>query len=186
MPSSAKRPADEGVGSTIGSALCGRGLYEGVGATGDPDPSRGSVAAGDLRATERTGPIAQHARRAGTTPTRTCQSRTGEAPWLNQKASSWRCARLSNHFFQSLSDLEFGDGGGAACWWPLGKKDKSVVIDPRRALGRPIITSAGVPTAVWAAAYQAEGQDADVVAHWYDRPKAAVLKAVAFERRLAA
>ena len=85
-----------------------------------------------------------------------------------------------------LSDLEFGDGGGAARWWPLGKKDKSVVIDPQRAFGRPIINSAGVPTAVLAAAYQAEGQDADVVAHWYDLPKAAVLKAVAFERRLAA
>ena len=85
-----------------------------------------------------------------------------------------------------LSDIEYGDDGEPSRWWPMGRRDKAVVIDPNRAFGRPIVNSAGIPTAILAAAYEAEGEDAGIVARWYDITQAAVEKAVAFERQLAA
>ncbi|MGC9259817.1 MAG: DUF433 domain-containing protein [Phycisphaerae bacterium] len=85
-----------------------------------------------------------------------------------------------------LSDIDYGEKGEPSRWWPMGRRDRSVVIDPGRAFGRPIINSAGIPTAVLAAAYRAEGNDAGIVARWYDITKTAVEKAVEFEEKLAA
>ncbi len=85
-----------------------------------------------------------------------------------------------------LHDLDYGESGEATRWWPKGNGRWAVVIDPARCFGRPIISGSGVPTAVLKAAFDAEGQDAATVARWYEMPKAAVLKAVEFERQLAA
>ncbi len=60
-----------------------------------------------------------------------------------------------------------------------------VVIDPRFALGRPMVEPGNVPTDTLAAAYLAEG-DVDVVAEWYGTGPDAVAQAVGFEQLLAA
>lgn len=60
-----------------------------------------------------------------------------------------------------------------------------IIIDPRFALGRPVVERGYVPTDTIAAAYLAEG-DVDAVADWYGTDAASVTQAVGFEQRLAA
>jgi len=55
----------------------------------------------------------------------------------------------------SLADLDFGESG-AARWWLLHGK-KSIVADPRRAFGQPIVADHGITTARLAQAVKAEG-----------------------------
>jgi uncharacterized protein (DUF433 family) len=61
----------------------------------------------------------------------------------------------------------------------------NVIVDPRFALGRPVVESGYVPTDTLAAAFLAEG-DIDGVAEWYGTDRDSVTQAVAFEQRLAA
>jgi uncharacterized protein (DUF433 family) len=68
---------------------------------------------------------------------------------------------------------------------PLGVSCKSVVVDPARVFGRPIVVEGGVPTEVLADAVRAEGSPARV-AKLYEVPLAAVQDALTFERQLAA
>jgi uncharacterized protein (DUF433 family) len=84
----------------------------------------------------------------------------------------------------SLRDLEF-DADAVARWFPLGPSRKSVVVDPTRAFGRPILAVAGVPTEVISEAVKLEGSQ-ERAAKLYDVPIAAVRDAVLFERQLAA
>jgi uncharacterized protein (DUF433 family) len=84
----------------------------------------------------------------------------------------------------SLRDLEF-DADVVARWFPLGASCRSVVIDPARAFGRPILSAAGVPTEVIAEAVKVEGSEASA-AKLYDVPIASVRDALSFERKLAA
>ncbi len=72
----------------------------------------------------------------------------------------------------------------AARWWPLGQ-NRGVVVDPRRSFGQPIVNDRGIPTAVLAEAFRAEGS-ADLVARWYGVDIRAVRDATEFEDRLAA
>jgi uncharacterized protein (DUF433 family) len=84
----------------------------------------------------------------------------------------------------SLRDLEF-DADVVARWFPLGPSRRSVVVDPARAFGRPILSVAGVPTEVIAAAVKVEGSP-EKVARLYEVPATAVRDALSFERQLAA
>jgi uncharacterized protein (DUF433 family) len=61
---------------------------------------------------------------------------------------------------------------------------RSVLVDPGRSFGRPIV-SRGVPTEVLADAAKLEGS-IDAVAALYEVPKAEVRSALIFEQRLAA
>jgi uncharacterized protein (DUF433 family) len=83
----------------------------------------------------------------------------------------------------SLRDLEF-DASAVARWYPLGMNRRSVLVDPGRSFGRPIV-SRGVPTEVLADAAKLEGS-IDAVAALYEVPKAEVRSALIFEQRLAA
>lgn len=60
-----------------------------------------------------------------------------------------------------------------------------IVIDPRFALGRPIVTEGFVPTDTLAAAFLSEG-DVDAVAEWYGTTPSGVTQAIGFEKRMAA
>lgn len=60
-----------------------------------------------------------------------------------------------------------------------------VIVDPRYALGRPVVQPNCIPTATLAAAYLAEG-DVDDVADWFGTAPAAITQSVGFEQRLAA
>ena len=56
-----------------------------------------------------------------------------------------------------------------------------IVVDPNRALGKPIVRTSAMPTAILAAAYRANGQDAERVADWYGVAPTDVEAAVRFE-----
>jgi len=84
----------------------------------------------------------------------------------------------------SLHDLEF-DADVLARWFPLGISRKSIVIDPSRAFGRPLINDGGVPTQTIFRAVQVEGSS-ERVAKLYELPLPAARDAVAFEKQLAA
>jgi len=62
---------------------------------------------------------------------------------------------------------------------------EGVVIDPQREFGKPIIDATGIPTAILAAAYKANGEDQGIVGEWYGIDPQDVLLAVDFERGLA-
>jgi uncharacterized protein (DUF433 family) len=61
-----------------------------------------------------------------------------------------------------------------------------VVLDPAICFGQPIIQAAGKPTAILAAAWKANKEDARLVAGWYGVEVNDVLAAVSFENRMAA
>jgi uncharacterized protein (DUF433 family) len=84
----------------------------------------------------------------------------------------------------SLRDLEF-DASVVSRWFPLGQGRRSIVIDPARAFGRPIVTGSGVPTEVIAGAVRSEGS-VEKVAKFYEMFPAEVRHALEFEQRLAA
>ena len=84
----------------------------------------------------------------------------------------------------SLHDLEF-DADIVARWFPLGSSRRTIVIDPARAFGRPIVVEGGVPIEVLADAVKIEGGE-QRVAKLYDIPVAAVRDAVSLHHRLAA
>ena len=67
--------------------------------------------------------------------------------------------------------------------WRIGE---GVVIDPTICFGKPIVEAVRIPTAVLAAAYEANGKDAAAVAGWYNVQQCHVLAAVQFERKFAA
>jgi uncharacterized protein (DUF433 family) len=83
----------------------------------------------------------------------------------------------------SLRDLEF-DASTVARWYPLGMRHRSVLVDPRRSFGRPIVRR-GVPTEILAEAVKMEGS-IGAVASLYEVPKSEIRSAIDFEQRLAA
>lgn len=82
---------------------------------------------------------------------------------------------------QSLNGLEFGNQV-AERWWLLAGK-KTIVADPKRSFGHPIIASNGMSTACVAEAVLAEGA-AERVAQLYEMRVSEVNDAVIFEQQL--
>jgi uncharacterized protein (DUF433 family) len=69
-------------------------------------------------------------------------------------------------------------------WWPAGKR-KSVVVDPTRRFGEPIVAVEGVPTRVLALAAEG-GESPERIARWYETSVKAVRHAIDFEKSFAA
>lgn len=93
--------------------------------------------------------------------------------------------KLRQHAFRrivepSFVDLDF-DADVASRWWLLPRK-KSVVLDPTRSFGQPILADSGVPTARIAQSVAAEGS-VERVAQLYEIKPAAVRDALIFEHR---
>ena len=82
-----------------------------------------------------------------------------------------------------LKSLDYDQATKLAEKWRIAN---SVVIDPEICFGQPIAEHAGIPTRILAKAYEANGQDAGFVAHWFDVSTEDVNAAVAFESSLAA
>jgi|SRR5690606_4342507 len=82
------------------------------------------------------------------------------------------------------AQIELSPKGAAERWWPLGR-NKKIVLDPARQFGQPIVDDQAVPTAVLAKATAVMGSE-QLVAKWYDVPRASVHQAVLYERQLAA
>jgi uncharacterized protein (DUF433 family) len=82
-----------------------------------------------------------------------------------------------------LRKIDYGEVSKMAERWRIAPM---VVIDPRLCLGKPIVEAVSIPTAILAAAYQANGKDEKLVAGWYNIQPSHVLAAVEFETTLAA
>ncbi|NBN79070.1 DUF433 domain-containing protein [Microvirga tunisiensis] len=78
------------------------------------------------------------------------------------------------------------DGSEARRWYPLGKDNTLVVLDPQIQFGTPIVRSAAVPTDILYASYIAEGRNFSKVASVFDVDRREVEAAVRFEEQLAA
>jgi len=79
--------------------------------------------------------------------------------------------------------LEYSKLDELVRWWPLGKT-RNVLVDPRRSFGRPIVKE-GVPTAILAGSFKAEGS-VEAVAKWFEVSAESVRDALEFERSRAA
>lgn len=86
---------------------------------------------------------------------------------------------ITSPFFK---DLEFSQDRVLERWWPLGDH-RAVVVDPRRAFGKPIVVDRGVPTAILSSAVKAS-RSIDEVVFWYDVTKSSVVDAIEFEDSL--
>lgn len=82
----------------------------------------------------------------------------------------------------SLRNVEIGEDGAPARWWPMGRA-KSIVVDPARSFGQPIEAESSVPTAALAAAFEAEGSVEGAAQAWGVQPRA-IRRAVAFHREI--
>lgn len=80
----------------------------------------------------------------------------------------------------SFIDLDF-DADAASRWWLLSKK-RTIVLDPARSFGQPIVAESGVPTLRLAQALEAEGSIARV-AQLFELKPAIVRDALTFEHR---
>jgi uncharacterized protein (DUF433 family) len=81
----------------------------------------------------------------------------------------------------SLADLDFGPDG-AERWWLLHGK-KTIVADPTRAFGQPIVAEHGIATARLAEAVEAEGS-VDKVAKLYELKPRLIRDALAYEQMI--
>jgi uncharacterized protein (DUF433 family) len=82
-----------------------------------------------------------------------------------------------------LKQLDYDRSTCLALRWNIGD---DVTVDPAICLGKPIVASAGIATHVLAAAYRSNGDNAQVVADWYNVTPEQVFAAVGFEHRIAA
>lgn len=83
----------------------------------------------------------------------------------------------------SFKDLEF-DEEAAVRWWPVAGK-QTVVIDPTRAFGQPIVASRGISTERLKEAVDAEGS-IDQVARLYDLTPQIIRDALDYQETLRA
>lgn len=81
-------------------------------------------------------------------------------------------------------NLEFDVQEIVVRWWPLGA-DHTVLIDPRRSFGQPVIFPETVPTTILAKAVEVEGSTKAASAI-YEVPERSVEEAVEYENLLAA
>ncbi len=84
-------------------------------------------------------------------------------------------SRILLPFFKRI---DYGEASNLAERWRLTCE---VVLDPTICFGQPVVEAVGIPTAILAAAHHANGQDADLVADWYNVHPDHVLAAVHFE-----
>jgi uncharacterized protein (DUF433 family) len=105
---------------------------------------------------------------------------TGEPELIDLKRGRYVFATAVERTFKDLDIHE----DAVTRWRPFHGKN-SIVIDPQRAFGQPIVTEYGVPTIALAEAVKAE-RSVDRVARLYEMPAAVVRDAVRFEEYLLA
>ena len=77
-----------------------------------------------------------------------------------------------------LKKLDYDPATELARMWRIAR---GVVLDPKIALGKPVVDGVFVKTELLAAAWRANRQDADAVARWYNVAPEDVMRAVEFE-----
>lgn len=84
------------------------------------------------------------------------------------------------HVKQKLSHIRYGEVSGLAECWRIAK---GVEINPRVALGKPVVAKTGVTTYVLTNQFIANNRDAALVAELFRVPEEGVHNAVAFEKQ---
>ena len=107
---------------------------------------------------------------------------TGESLLLNLVKSQFAFKTVLEPSL--YASIEHTSGDDVLRWFPMWPK-QSVVIDPARSFGRPIVQKVDMPTDILAQAVKV-GESLAAVAKWYDIPIESVRAAVEFEERLAA
>ena len=85
-----------------------------------------------------------------------------------------------------LASIDYSALGDAERWYPMNDTlypNKSIVLDPQRAFGKPILAESGIPTRVLYEAYQLH-EPPEVIAANYGITPEAVAQAVLYESRL--
>jgi uncharacterized protein (DUF433 family) len=82
-----------------------------------------------------------------------------------------------------LKQIDYDQVTDLAKRWRIADQ---VVVDPAICFGKPIVEEVGIPTAILAAAYHANGEDAERVGEWYNVHSGCVLAAATFEDKMAA
>lgn len=82
-----------------------------------------------------------------------------------------------------LKRIDYEKVGLLAKRWRIADQ---VIVDPAICFGQPIIEALGMPTTILAAAFRANGRNAQLVADWYNVQPEHVLAAVRFEGSFAA
>lgn len=77
-------------------------------------------------------------------------------------------------------ELEMNEHDQVCRWWPMGRQ-RYVVVDPTRQMGRPMAARSGVPTGILKQAFQS-GLTPEKVAEWFDVALEEVNDAIAFEQ----
>lgn len=108
----------------------------------------------------------------------------GRRLFLESRGGKLIDLKVRQHVFKkivepSFVDLDY-DADAASRWWLL--PSKTIVLDPARSFGQPIVAENGVPTARLAQAVEAEGS-VDRVARLFELKPAVVRDALTFERK---
>jgi uncharacterized protein (DUF433 family) len=82
-----------------------------------------------------------------------------------------------------LKRIDYDDVTSLARRWCIADM---IVVDPAICFGKPIVAEIGMATSILSMSYYANGNDADIVAGWYDIHAKHVIAAVDFEKTLAA
>ncbi len=103
---------------------------------------------------------------------------SGEIQLLDLKKRQYTFKSVIQQSFKDL-DIEVDT---VTSWRPFNGK-KSIVIDPNRSFGQPIVAEFGIPTVVLAQAVEVEGSLA-AAARLYEVPVRVIKDATAFENKL--
>jgi uncharacterized protein (DUF433 family) len=107
---------------------------------------------------------------------------TGDKRLYDLRAKNWAMLTVIE---QSLHrEVGYNPAGDAAQWLPRPELP-SIVIHPMVAFGQPVLKEEQIPTRAIYEAFQAEGDDADSVAKWFQINPQRVRDAVEFELNLA-
>lgn len=106
----------------------------------------------------------------------------GERSLLDLCRNQYEFRRLVGQYL--YKGVQFGDDGRPRLWYPV-EGNRTIVIDPARRFGQPILTRRGIPTRTLFLSFQGE-QSASRVAWAFEIPENEVQAAIDYEKRLAA
>lgn len=105
---------------------------------------------------------------------------TGDSVLLDLVKNQYEFEKVVSPYL--YGGLEFNEFSEPSRWYPLPDK-KTVVIDPVRGFGAPIVSRGGVPTRILMQSFKGN-PSYETVAKWYEIEEDAVRDAIQYERSL--
>jgi uncharacterized protein (DUF433 family) len=84
-----------------------------------------------------------------------------------------------------IKSISYDASDNPICWRP-DENDGSIIVDPARAFGKPLVLPSYMPTRTLYDALKAENGNAEAVARYYEITSDEVIRAANFEKRIAA